>query len=70
MFRTGLGLDPKFTGMRVGLAKTLIKKGRTADARRELEAVLAEGAPSNPADWTLRDAPAARQLLQSLHGKP
>jgi hypothetical protein len=70
MFRTGLGLDAKFTGMRVGLAKTLIKRGRTADARRELEAVIAERAPSNPADWTVKDAPAARELLQSLRGKP
>lgn len=66
MFRTGLGLEPTFTNMRVGLAKTLIRKGRPAEARRELEAVLAEKAPSNPADWTLKDAPEARALLDRL----
>jgi hypothetical protein len=36
MFRKGRALDPKFTGMRVGLAKTLIKKGQRIEARREL----------------------------------
>lgn len=66
MFRTGLGLEPTFTNMRVGLAKTLIRKGRPAEARRELEAVLAEKTPSNPADWTLKDAPEARALLDQL----
>src|SRR5215470_12222816 len=37
MFRKGLDLDPRYTNMRLGLARTLLKKGRTADARRELE---------------------------------
>ncbi len=69
MFRKGLAQDPKFTGMRVGLAKTLIKKNRVADARRELQAVLDERAPTNPADWTVRDSKEARQLLESIKGK-
>jgi hypothetical protein len=64
--RRGLELDPRFTGLRVALAKTLIKRGRPAEARRELEAVLAERAPRNPADWTVKDVPEARRLLQSL----
>src|SRR5215813_7974161 len=54
MFRKGLEIDPHYTTMRVGLARTLLKKGRTSDARRELEAVLAETSPSNPADWPSR----------------
>jgi tetratricopeptide (TPR) repeat protein len=66
LFRTGLELDPTFTGMRVGLAKTLIKKGRTDEARKELEAVLAEKAPANLAEWTLKDAVEARELLGSI----
>src|SRR5262245_43340663 len=70
MFRAGLALDPRFTGMRVGLARTLIKKGRAAEARAELEAVLAETAPSNPADWTLKDSPEARTLLASTRAQP
>jgi tetratricopeptide (TPR) repeat protein len=65
-FRRGLQLDPTFTGIRVGLAKALIKKSRIAEARRELQAVLAEKDPSNLADWTLKDAPEARRLLESI----
>jgi tetratricopeptide (TPR) repeat protein len=68
MFRKGLELDPHFTGMRVGLAKALIRRGRTAEARRELDAVLQENAASNPADWTVKDVPEARRLLESLGG--
>jgi hypothetical protein len=63
MFRQGLLQDPRFTALRVGLAKVLVRKGRLADAARELEAVLSETAPTNPADWTTRDVPEARQLL-------
>ncbi len=70
MFRKGLTLDPRFTGMRVGLGKTLIKKGRLGEARKELEAVLAERAPSNIADWALKDSVEARELLASLRDKP
>jgi predicted Zn-dependent protease len=69
MFRTGLGLDPRFTGMRVGLARTLIKQGRVAEARRELQAVLDERAPANLADWTMKDSRRARELLDSLQGR-
>jgi tetratricopeptide (TPR) repeat protein len=69
MFRKGLALDPKFTSMRVGLAKTLIKKNRVADARKELQAVVDERAPTNPAEWTLKDSKEARQLLESIKGK-
>ena len=66
MFRKGLQLAPRFTGMRVGLAKALIKEGRLAEARQELERVLAETKPENPADWTLKDSREARLLLESL----
>ena len=66
MFRRGLEQDPKFTGMRVGLAKTLIKKGRIEEARRELQAVLDEQGPRNLADWVMKDARRARELLESI----
>jgi tetratricopeptide (TPR) repeat protein len=69
MFRKGLAQDPRFAAMRVGLGKTLIKQGRYAQARRELQAVLDERAPSNLADWTLRDSKEARTLLESIKGK-
>jgi tetratricopeptide (TPR) repeat protein len=65
-FRKGLQLDPSFTGLRVGLAKVLIKKGQLPEARREAQAVLDEKAPTNPADWTVKDVADARALLESL----
>jgi tetratricopeptide (TPR) repeat protein len=69
MFRKGLAIAPRFTAMRVGLAKTLIRKGRLAEARAELEAVLDEKTPDNLADWTLKDSRRARELLESLRNK-
>jgi tetratricopeptide (TPR) repeat protein len=69
MFRRGLALDPRFTGLRVGLAKVLIKTKRLAEARAELRAVLDEPAPTNRADFTLKDAREARALLASLRDR-
>ncbi len=66
LFRKGLEVDARFTGLRVGLARTLIKRGRAPEARRELQAVLDEKAPSNAADWAVKDAPEARRLLAEL----
>jgi len=68
LFRKGLALDGKFTGMRVGIAKTLIRKGRIAEARKELQAVLDEKAPRSLADWTMKDSKEARELLESIKG--
>jgi hypothetical protein len=65
-FRKGLEVDPHFTPLRVGLAKVLRKQGRAAEARRELRAVLEEPSPANPAEWSMRDAPEARTLLQAI----
>jgi len=66
MFRKGLEQDPRFTGMRIGLAKALIKLGRTAEARNELQAVLNEKHPRNMGEWVMKDTKEARQLLQGL----
>jgi tetratricopeptide (TPR) repeat protein len=68
-FRKGLELDPRFTAMRVGLAKTLARRGRVEEARRELERVLAEPAPTNRANYTVQDAPEARTLLASIRAR-
>lgn len=70
MFRQGLARDPRASGMRVGLARTLIDKRMPNEARAELQRVLDEKAPSNLAEWTLRDAPDARKLLDSLPARP
>lgn len=69
MFRKGLELDPHCTQMRVGLGQTLLKQGRVAEAQQELQAVLAEQMPSNRAEWTLKDAKEARQLLDTIDAK-
>jgi len=69
MFRKGLAQDPSFTGLRIGLAKTLIKTGRSAEARTELQAVLNEKHPRNLGEWVIKDTKEARQILQSLDGK-
>jgi predicted Zn-dependent protease len=68
-FRKGLQLDPTFTGLRVGLAKVLIRRARVAEARRELQTVLDEKDPSNLADWTMKDVPDARRLLESIRDR-
>ena len=68
-FRTALAQVPNFTAARVGLARTLAKKGKIAEARREAQAVLDEKSPSNVADWTVKDTRDARQLLDALKGK-
>jgi tetratricopeptide (TPR) repeat protein len=69
-FRTGLRLDPRFTAMRVGLARVLLRQERLAEARRELEAVIAEKAPTSLADWTVKDRPRAERLLGGLPRPP
>src|SRR5260370_29261535 len=68
IFRRGLEVDPRFTALRVGLARTLIKRGRIPEARREVQAVLDQKSPGHLADWTLKDAPAAPALLASTAG--
>ena len=70
MCRKGLQLDPRFTSARVGLARALIRKNRMPEARRELEVVLEEKAPTSVADWTMKDSRRARELLESIKGKP
>ncbi|HSB71059.1 MAG TPA: tetratricopeptide repeat protein [Candidatus Methylomirabilis sp.] len=67
MFRKGLELNPRFTSMRVGLARVLIKQGRVAEAQQELQRVLDERNPENLADWTMKDSKRARALLDSLN---
>jgi predicted Zn-dependent protease len=68
-FKKGLAIDPKFTVLRVDLARLYIATGRDAEARRELQQVIAETAPTNVADWTVKDLPRARKLLESLRSQ-
>jgi tetratricopeptide (TPR) repeat protein len=66
MYARAVTLDPHGTQQRVGLAKALIDKKKPAEAREHLLRVLDEKTPSNPAEWTLKDRPEARALLDTL----
>ena len=67
-YRKALEIDPRFTVVRIDLARLLLATGRQAEARRELTRVVGETAPSDPAGWTVKDLPRARQLLGSIKG--
>ncbi|HYE93452.1 MAG TPA: tetratricopeptide repeat protein, partial [Terriglobales bacterium] len=54
-FRRGIEHDPHFTSIRVDLARLLIAAGRYDEARQELTHVLKETAPTNLADWHVKD---------------
>jgi tetratricopeptide (TPR) repeat protein len=69
VFRKAIEIDPHFTNARIDLARVHIANSRYADARGELQKVLDEKTPQNIADWTAKDAPRARQLLESIKGK-
>ena len=64
--KKALEIDPRFTNARVDLARVYIADARYADARRELQQVVRETRPSVIADWTMKDAPRARKLLESI----
>ena len=68
-FKKGLVIDPKFTVLRIDLARLYIATGRSAEARRELQRVIDETAPTIVADWTAKDLPRARELLESIRGQ-
>ena len=68
-FKKGIAVDPHFTVLRVDLARLYIGSGRYAEARQELTRVLEERAPRIVADWTARDVPRARGLLESIQDK-
>jgi tetratricopeptide (TPR) repeat protein len=68
-FKTAHRLDPKLTGVRIELAQLYINLGRHAEARQQLQAVLAERAPTDRPRWTLKEVPRARQMLESIRDK-
>jgi len=68
-FKTAQRLDPRLTGVRIELAQLYINLGRYAEARQELQAVLAERAPTDKPRWTLKEAPRARKMLESIRDK-
>jgi len=71
-FARALELDPHKTGGRLELARLYMATRRWADARRELERILDDPAPSDLPRWTVAEAPRARALLAELgaRGEP
>ena len=68
-FKTARMLDPHLTGVRIELAQLYLNTGRVAEARQELQGVLDETAPTDRPRWTLKEAPRARMMLESLRDK-
>ena len=68
-FKKGLEIDPRFTVLRVDLARLYIGDARYTEARQELARVIDERAPTLVADWTVKDVPRARALLESIRDK-
>jgi len=68
-FKTAQRLDPHLTGVRIELAQLYVNTGRYAEARRELQAVLDEKAPTDRPRWTMKEVPLARRMLESIRDK-
>jgi tetratricopeptide (TPR) repeat protein len=64
--RKGLALDPNYTVIRLDLATVLVKQKRRAEARTELNRLLATRDPTYPADFELDDKPNAQALLAQI----
>jgi len=67
--KRALALDPRRPGLHVSLARLYIKTKRYDDARRELDAALAEKAPTDRPYWVLKGEAEARELLASIRDK-
>jgi tetratricopeptide (TPR) repeat protein len=69
-FKKAQALDPHLTGVRIELALLYGNTGRIAEARRELQGLLDEPAPTDRPRWLLKEVPRARAMLESLRDKP
>jgi tetratricopeptide (TPR) repeat protein len=64
--RRGLAADSNHTVIRLELARVYLRQRRRTEARRELHTLLATVQPTDPAEFTLSDQPAALKLLNSI----
>lgn len=69
-FKKAQALDPHLTGVGIELALLYSNTGRIGEARRELQGVLDEPAPTDRSRWLLKETPRARAMLESLRDKP
>jgi tetratricopeptide (TPR) repeat protein len=68
-FQKALAVAPRYTAIRVGLARAFIRLHQYAAAREQLEAVVREREPAVVADWTVKDLPRAQRLLVEIQDK-
>ena len=68
-FKKSLQADPHYTLARLDLARVYIAMSRHREARRELQRVIDESAPTYLADWTVKDLPRARRLIESIRDR-
>jgi tetratricopeptide (TPR) repeat protein len=62
----GIEVDPNYSLLHLDLAKTYMSLKRWAEAREQLQAVLATENPTYPADTELDDKPEAEKLLAEI----
>ena len=62
--------SPHVAGVRLWSTRYNEDLQKIDGARREALAVLEEKAPSNPADWIVKDVPEARTLLDQTRERP
>ncbi len=69
MYLKARALAPRLTRPRLELARLYVDQKRYEEARRELHGILDERAPADLPRWTLKEAPGARALLESIRRK-
>jgi tetratricopeptide (TPR) repeat protein len=65
-FKRALEIDPHKTSARIELAELYMDTKRWAEARRELQQVLAESTATDVPRWTVSEVPRARTLLAAI----
>ena len=60
---------PTYAVALANLGTSYRRQGRYAEARQQLQSVLAERAPSDRPRWTLKEVPRAKQMLESIRDK-
>jgi tetratricopeptide (TPR) repeat protein len=65
-FRRALEIDPHKTAARIELAELYIDLRRWPDAKRELQQIVDEPAPTDLPRWTYTEVPRARALLAEV----
>lgn len=69
-FKRALELDPHKTSARIELAELYMDTKRWGEARRELQRIVDETAPTDLPRWTVSELPRARRILAEMGERP